>query len=98
MTIQDVKLTQHFIDNWRKRIGGEPSPALVKKILAEAVCIQTGTLFLSLQGKEVVNTLSIYWHREQNLIIKIDNYQDRAVSILNGKNLSTIPAPISPSI
>lgn len=79
----NITLTQHFIHNWERRVGGYPSLPLVRKILREAKCIQTGRLMKSLRGPEIVSTLSIYWHIDLNLIIKFDNYQSRAVTVLS---------------
>ena len=76
-----IKLTKHFVENWRERVGDEPTSGIVSKIMNDGVRIQEGRVF----GKR--KTLSYYWHPGMNLVISIDRFQNTAVSVLSEANM-----------
>jgi len=78
-------LTRHFVENWIRRVGNEAHINAVKAIVEGSVLVQRGQKFLNGQGI-TVNTLSIYWHPELQIVIFIDRYENTAVSVLTGDN------------
>lgn len=72
-----IRLSKHFIENWRKRVGNTPSAGAVIDIIYDSIKIQDGKRF----GKE--KTLSYYWHPELSLILAIDHFTGTAVSVLS---------------
>ncbi|MCK5100391.1 MAG: hypothetical protein KAR45_19940 [Desulfobacteraceae bacterium] len=75
-----IRLSKHFVENWRIRVGNEPSVDAVNAIIVASIPVQKGKRFMN--GK----TLSYYWHPELNLILLIDHFNNTAVSVLSEAN------------
>ena len=78
----DLKLSKHFCDNWRKHFDRSPTIELVKDIMAEAIRVQHCRDLLEKNGNPY-RMLSIYWHPGLKLMLKIDKINNTAVSILS---------------
>jgi len=77
-----LRLSKHFVENWRERVGNEPSLDIVEMIIRDGVRIQQGKVF----GKN--KTLSYFWHPDLKLIVSIDRFSSTAVSVLSEANMS----------
>ncbi|SDU27182.1 hypothetical protein [Desulfobacula phenolica] len=78
----NLRLSWHFINNWRDRVGNEPTVGAVKAIIRESIIIQKGR-----QIKEDYRSLTRYCHFGLNLIISIDHISGTAVSVLSDVNM-----------
>lgn len=79
------RLTKHFIQNWRKRVGTDPAVGEVNTIINQAVRIQKGR---KVPGRfKVFKVLSIYWHANQALIITVDPFSRSVVSVYSQANM-----------
>ena len=74
--------TDHFCDQWRAEIGPDlPSPEDIGRMVAESVyCQQYRDLFTP-RGRRY-RVLAVYWHPERDLVLKIDEHDNRAVTVL----------------
>ena len=80
-----VRLTQHFVDNWKARVGGEPTLAMVQQVIDESVKVQpTRNLFAS-RGYPY-RVLAIYCNFERKLLIKVDEVNGNAVTVMGVDN------------
>ena len=77
-----MRLSKHFINNWRRRVGNEPSVDMVMMIMNQGVRIQQGRIF----GR--YHTLSYFWHPELKIVVSIDRFTDTAVSVLTAANMA----------
>lgn len=75
-------LSKHFIENWRVRVGGEPTPETVRAVIAGSIQIQKQTVIRRVDGSSFA-TLSIYWQPELGLIVKTDDRQRIAVTVMD---------------
>ena len=75
-----LKLSKHFVVNWRKRVGGDPDPARTRQVINQAIRIQKGRRMIGRRG-DWINTLTIYWHTGLDLVITVDHYRDTVVSV-----------------
>lgn len=74
-----LELTKHFVENWRKRVGHVPRADEVRRMINQAVRIQKGR---RIYGRTSwIKTLSIYWHTGTDLIITVDHFTDKVVSV-----------------
>lgn len=80
-----MQLSKHFIDNWQKRVGSWPTEACVDQIIAQSVRVQPSKDLHEHDGAHF-RMLSIYWHPELDLILKVDDYRGMAVTVLSRSN------------
>ncbi len=80
-----LRLTKHFIENWRERVGGEPDPDLVNRIIQEAVRVQKGKRAVGRFA--VIKNLSVYCHFTIGVVITVDHYRENVVSVYSEKNM-----------
>ena len=78
-------LSRHFVENWRKRVGNEPSVEIVQQIMREGVIVQKPLLLRTLEGRPH-KQLGIYWEPRLNVIVTIDEFKYMAVSVLSERN------------
>ncbi len=82
-----MKLSKHFIENWKTRVGREPNAFFVRRIIRESVRAQHGHDVCDIKsGRMLFRVLAIYWHPGLDLIIKVDQTEGVAVTVLSGKN------------
>lgn len=80
-----LKLSKHFVNNWRKRMGGTPDPTDVNNIITRAVRVQKGKRAVT--RFSYIKTLTIYWEADLNIIITVDHFTGTIVSIYSKKNM-----------
>jgi hypothetical protein len=80
-----VKLSKHFVENWERRVGGMPTPALVNEIIRRSVFVQRGKELRTKKG-EPFRMLAIYWHPDLDIVLRIDTADNVAVSVLSREN------------
>jgi len=80
-----MRLSKHFIDNWRKRVGPIPDSKEVDDIIRQAVRVQKGKKAVT--RFSFIKTLSIYWHVDLDLIITVDHFTRTIVSVYSKKNM-----------
>lgn len=83
-----LSLTDHFIENWRQRVGGEPSISHIAEIIRQSVRVQKADLLAANNPKH--HTLTIYWHPDRKLIIKVDPFTRNAVTVMSRKNMPPV--------
>ena len=80
-----LRLSKLFIENWERRVGGTPTEASLKEILDQCKRVQSGDDF-DLKDGSSFRMLGIYWHPELNLIIRIDETDKTAVTVITGND------------
>jgi len=80
-----MHLSQHFIENWQCRVGFVPTPDIIGRIVDESVRIQPSKNLRTHDGSHF-RMLSIYWHPDLNVILKIDDFRGVAVTVLSREN------------
>ena len=76
-----LKLTRHFIDNWRERVGNDPTPDAVTAIINESIRLQQGRRL----GHDSV--LTWYCHFGLKLALSVDRFRGNVVSVLSEDNM-----------
>ena len=73
------RLSKHLVENWDRRVGAVPTNAEVNRLIRESKQIQEGC---EVQTPGVLfKTISIYWHHKRGLIITVDHYTNKVVSV-----------------
>ena len=80
-----MQLSRHFVDNWQKRVGSWPTESFIDRIIAQSVRVQPSKDLREHDGGHF-RMLSIYWHPELDLILKVDDYRGMAVTVLSRAN------------
>ena len=82
-----LTLTRHFIERWRERVGDEPDPEEIEKIIKSkhTVKVQGCRLLFDPKGRPFKQP-AIYWHPEKNVVIKIDEVDQVAITVLSPVN------------
>ena len=75
-----IHISEHFRENWQKRVGGEPDPAEVCGVLSRSLQVQTGGH--RIEGGRYGKTLSIYWSPDDDMIIKLDPESGTVVTVM----------------
>jgi len=76
-----IALSQHFRENWRRRIGNEPTVEMVQEIMQRGVIVQRARSLQTLDGRPF-RMLGIYWSPDIGVIVSIDEFKGMAVSCL----------------
>ena len=82
-----LSLSQHFCENWERRVGNRPTTEMVHRILKEGVRIQIGRELKDLDGTPF-RMLAIYWHPDLDIVVKIDRVKNMAVTVLSRENFN----------
>ena len=85
-----LSLSQHFIDNWLVRVGSWPTRELIEEVVAQSVRVQPSKNLREANG-EHFRMLSIYWHPDLDIVLKIDEYRDVVVTVLSRENFNHRP-------
>ena len=80
-----VALSRHFQENWRRRVGNEPTVEMVQEIMQRGVIVQRARSLQTLDGRPF-RTLGIYWSPEMDIIVSIDEFKGMAVSCLSKRD------------
>lgn len=75
-------LTKHFEERWFERVGNHPTPAAVRSFIAHSIKVQSCEDVVRSDGSEF-RILAIFWHPELDLMIKVDEIANRAVTVLS---------------
>jgi len=77
-----VKLSQHFLDRWRERVKRPvPDSAEVENMVNEGIYLQRCRDFFTPRGIRV-RIMGLYWVPHENLVLKIDDKTNKAVTVL----------------
>jgi hypothetical protein len=85
-----IRISRHFEENWRARVGGDPDPARICEILARSLRVQTGGA--PIDGSPYTKTLSIYWSPSDGVLIKLDPTTSTLVTVLSAAMQECAPA------
>lgn len=80
-----LRLSKHFFKNWRQRVGGDPDPVEIDKIIRESIRVQKGKCARTYSG--MFKTLTIYWHVDLGLMLTADHFRNNAVSVYSKANM-----------
>jgi hypothetical protein len=78
----DLVLTKHFKKRWIERVGNWPTAEAVRNYVSQSVQVQHCQNFLREDGQPY-RILAIYWHPELDLVIKVDDFEKTAVTVLS---------------
>lgn len=81
-----IELTKHFVENWEKRVGGIPTPETIHEVIRQSVRVQHCADFVLADGSRF-RMLATYWHPDLSLILRVDNIEGKAVSVLSDECL-----------
>lgn len=81
-----IELSEHFCENWEKRVGNMPTPSGVGAFIRGSVKVQQTQDLIDEQGNPV-RILSVFWNPDLDLIITVDAVRRIAVSVLSRENL-----------
>jgi len=78
-------LTRHFEEQWRARVADTaPSAQTVSLMIAEAIKLQDYRRVYTPRGRSIT-VLALYWHVEQGMVFKVDEFDRRVVTVLTAK-------------
>jgi len=80
-----IRLSLHFCDNWLIRVGNWPTEALIQKVLRESVPVHPCRNLFDRDGNSY-RVFAIYWHPDLDVVIKVDEYAGRAITVLSREN------------
>lgn len=81
-----LKLSKHFIDNWRERVAAdEPSPEKVHDIIRKSVRVLKGRKAVT--RFTYIKTLTVYCHFDLNITITVDHFTQTVVSVYSPVNM-----------
>ena len=73
-----MRITRHFEQRWRERVGGRPpTPQELEVLIQESIRLQRG------RDHGYFQTLAIYWHPERGVVIKINPKVRTAVTVVS---------------
>lgn len=77
-----MKLSKHFLERWRERVRRKaPEASEVEEMINDAVYLQRCRDFFTPRGVRV-RVLGLYWVPHENLILKVDDKINMAVTVL----------------
>jgi hypothetical protein len=80
-----MKLSAHFIANWRDRVGGDPTELLVREVIKRSVRLQGAKAF-DLADGNMYKRLALFWQPDLELVLFVDTIDQVAVSVLSRRN------------
>lgn len=78
----NLTLTRHFEKRWLAQVGNWPTVEAITHYLAHSVQVQWCEDFIRLDGTPF-RMLAIYWHPELDIVMKIDQIERVAVTVLS---------------
>lgn len=83
-----IKLSKHFAERWRERVGTEPDPRAVMDIIRDphTVIVQRCRNLQMPATGEYYRQAAIYWSPALDLIIKVDEFRGVAITVLVRRN------------
>jgi len=79
-----LQLSRHFRERWEERVGEPvPSPEEVEKMVRrhDTRWLQKCRDLYTTRGRKY-RVLALYWIRDRNVVIKVDEKNDVAVSVM----------------
>lgn len=76
-----IKLSKHFIDNWKERVGSIPTVETVLSTIEKCVVVQRGRIVYDRSGART-NILAILWSNELGVVLTADHTTRTMVSVL----------------
>ncbi|MBW2561723.1 MAG: hypothetical protein JRE40_12825 [Deltaproteobacteria bacterium] len=76
-----INFSNHFVENWKRRVGSIPTIKTVCGVINDSVRVQTGKRFKLADGSSY-NTLSLFWHPDLSVIVSMDPSDGTCVSVL----------------
>ena len=78
------RLSRHFVQRWTQRVGAAPSVEGVNRIIAESCQIRDQDRFVKEVGggTKVIIQLAEYWYHRGGMIIKVDERDGTAVTVI----------------
>ena len=78
-----MELSKHFIRRWKERVE-TPIPSLeeIEQIISESMIAQHFKVF-TLYNRATVKKLAIYVHPDRKLILKIDELDNKIVTVIS---------------
>jgi len=87
-----MKLSKHFIDRWRERVKRRlPEVSEVEEMINDAVYLQRCRDFFTPRGIRV-RVLGLYWVPHENLVLKVDEKSNMAVTVLSNMAVTVLTA------
>ena len=83
MRSRKVKLSKHFIEKWRDKLGYMPSKKQVEKLIDESICVQKGKVIRRNYGESFI-VPTILWNIERNLMFKVDEINKTVITVYVG--------------
>lgn len=80
-----LRLTRHFVENYRDRVGGDPDTQEINKTIRQAVRIQKAKDGYTRDG--YFKILALYWHVPKAWVISVDPFKKKVVTIVTGANM-----------
>jgi hypothetical protein len=82
-----LRLTTHFDERWEERVGAErPTPKEVAALIGESIQLQKPRDLFTPRGYRF-RVMAVYWHPGRQIVIKVDERNNRAVTVLTPKVL-----------
>jgi len=82
-----MKLSKHFIDRWTERVKKPvPESSEVDAMINDAVYLQRCRDFFTPRGIRV-RVLGLYWVPHENLVLKVDEKNSLAVTVLTADTM-----------
>jgi len=78
-----MELSKHFIKRWKQRVG-TPLPGVeeIERIVAESITAQHFRVFTA-YNRATIKKLAIYVHPVSGLILKVDELDNKYVTVLS---------------
>ena len=77
-----MKLSDHFIDRWCERVKRPvPDSAEVENMINDGIFLQRCRDYYTSRGVRV-RIMGLYWVPHENLVLKIDDKRNKAVTVL----------------
>lgn len=70
--MNEILMTKHAIEQWRKRIDDDP-PRDATKLLSECIMVQNRRVLYTARGREY-KVLALYWHPWRRIFLKVDKF------------------------
>lgn len=80
-----VTLTKHFKERWMERVGGWPTVEAVSHYIEHSVQTQRCQNLFRKNGNPF-RVLASYWHPDLDIVIKVDTYNQTAVTVISREN------------
>lgn len=83
-----IRLSKHFMEKWRERLGTEPDPRAVMDIIRDpgTVIVQRCRNLQMPATGEHYRQAAIYWNAALGMVLKVDEFRGVAITVLVSRN------------